>query len=670
MPSKKYTRWMRIRLLSVAALLTVLAVVVLVRFWTLQVSQSDWLKELAEAQYLKKISLEPMRGAIVDRNLTPMAVSIMTDSVFAMPGEIQDREMTVRELARVLGMPKAKLRKKLRRKHFTWIKRRLPPDESSRLKKLDLPGVFMRKESRRYYPAKDLAASVVGFAGDGRGLEGLELLFDGKLRGDTVLARGLRDAKGNILFSDGFRVKDESEDTRLVSTLDLTIEEIVDGELHRVVKETGARMAMAIVMDPNTGEILAMANVPSFNPNTYWKFSQASYRNRIVADCFEPGSTMKVFSLSTALDLGVTKPAKIYDCGSGAIRVGPHIIHDSGHHGKGLVSLRNVLVQSRNTCTAMIALDMGAERLWDGLNSFGFGRKTGVELPGESHCRLRKASKWYDVDLATIAFGQGVSVSALQLASALSAVANGGVWMKPRIVREIKGSGAGGVQGFAPQPEGRVIKPDTVRIMKDMMVGVTHKGGTGVRAAIPGFEVAGKTGTAQKPDPIAGGYSKDKRVASFIGFVPADKPRLTIVVVVDEPKSSPYGGVVAAPVFARIAEATLAYLGVYPKEQDLKNSNITDMLAQAEKNPVDAEEGAGLDDSASVNLTAKVGTPAGKGLMPDVRGHSAREAIEQLTPNGYEVVLKGSGRVKSQAPKPGVQMRPGAIVNLVLEDRS
>ncbi len=210
-PSRKYTRWMRIRLLSVAALLTVLAVVVLVRFWTLQVSQSAWLKELAEAQYLKKISLEPMRGAILDRNQNPMAVSVMTESVFAMPGEIKDREKTINELAHVLGMSRDKLKKKLRRRHFTWIKRKLPPEVSKRLKKIDLPGVYMRKESRRYYPAKELAAPVIGFAGEGRGLEGLELLFDGKLRGDTVLARGLRDAKGNILFSDGLRMRDESD---------------------------------------------------------------------------------------------------------------------------------------------------------------------------------------------------------------------------------------------------------------------------------------------------------------------------------------------------------------------------------------------------------------------------------------------------------------------------
>jgi len=664
--SRKYTRWMRLRLLSVAALLTVLAVVMLVRFWTLQVSQAGWLRELSEAQYLKKISLEPMRGAIVDRNLTPMAVSVMTESVFVMPGEIQDRKKTIIELARVLGVSKAKIKNKLKRKHFTWIKRRLPPDVSRRLKKLKLPGVFMRKESRRYYPAKELAASVVGFSGDGRGLEGLELLFDGKLRGDTILARGLRDAKGNILFSDGLSIRDELDDTKLVTTIDLTIQEIVDGELQSVLDETHARMAMAIVMDPNTGEILAMANEPSFNPNVYWKFSQARFRNRVVTDCFEPGSTMKVFSLSTALEAGVTKPGKIYDCGSGVFHIGPNAIHDSGHHAKGPVSLRDVLVQSRNTCTAMIALDMGAQSLWDGLNSFGFGRRTGIELPGESRCRLSNPKKWYDVDLATIAFGQGVSVTALQLASALSAVANGGVWMKPRIVREIRGAGSG--LHFSPQPEGRVMQPETVRIMRDMMVGVTHKGGTGTRAAIAGFEVAGKTGTAQKPDPIAGGYSKDKRVASFMGFVPASKPRLSIVVVVDEPQSSPYGGVVAAPAFARIAEATLAYLGVYPKKQELRKS-VLDSVAQTQSQPQDAVEGATVDDSTA-SYSQPVHAATAKGLMPDLKGRSARDAIEQLTPNGYDVVLKGSGRVKSQSPKAGVQLRPGSVVSLVLEDRS
>jgi len=671
-PDRKYTRWMRIRLLSVVGLLAALALVVLYRIWTLQVSQAEWLKGLAQDQYLKEIVLEPMRGAIVDRNGVPLAVSVLTDSVYVMPDELDDPDRAARRLAGVLGLHAGRLARKLvERKRFTWIERRLPPGKSDRVRELKITGVHMTRESRRYYPARELLSTVIGFAGDGRGLEGLELLFDGRLRGSTVLAQGLRDARGKVLFSDGFGGGYNAEGTRLVLTIDLTIQEIVEGELERAVRETGARRAFAVVMDPRTGEILAMANTPSFNPNTYWKYSQQSYRNRALTDCFEPGSTMKVFTIAAALQNGAIGPDETFDCGSGRLQVGPHTIHDSGHRGRGRVPLPDVLIHSKNTCTAMIGMRLGRQSLYDGLHAFGFGRRTGVDLPGESRCRLHRPDRWYDLDLATISFGQGVSVNALQMTAALCAGANGGVWMRPLIVREIRGPDSHTVQRFEPEPAGRVLDRRWAALLKEMMVGVVEPGGTGARGAIPGFRVAAKTGTAQKADPIAGGYSEDKRVASFMGFVPADDPRIAALVVIDEPATSPYGGVVAAPVFARICEATLAYLGVFPEGEQQPASLVSRSGLVRQENTSgadDAVEGATLEGrSAPAKRSGSLA--GGPQRMPDLRGLSVREALRLLAPRGLDVVFEGSGRVVRQRPAPLTPVSSPARICLVLDRR-
>lgn len=661
MAEKGYTRWMRIRLLSVAALLAVGLGVLLVRIWTLQVSQGDWLRDLARDQYLKQIRLEPMRGAIVDRHGASLAVSVMTDSVFVMPQEVEDPRATARALAGVLDIDGRRLAEQIvQRKHFTWVARRLPPGPAARVRQLELPGVHLTRESRRYYPARELAAPLIGFAGDGRGLEGLELLFDGQLRGSTVLARGLRDARGNVLFSEGVGAAEAEDGPRLELTIDSAIQEIVERELERAVRESKARRGIAVVMEPHSGEVLAMASTPSFNPNTYWEFTQQAYRNRAVTDCFEPGSTMKVFSLAAALQAGAVRPRDTFDCGSGRLQVGPHTIHDHGQRSDGPVSLADVLIHSKNTCTSMIALELGAEELYAGLRRFNFGRPTGADLPGEVGCRLRRPDSWYEVDLATIAFGQGVSVSALQLTTALCAVANGGVWMRPLMVRAIHASGDGRVRRFEPEPAGRVLDARWATVLRDMMVGVTRPGGTGTRGAIPGFLVAGKTGTAQKPDPIAGGYSKDKRVASFMGFVPAEEPRIAALVVIDEPRTSPYGGVVAAPVFARMGEAILSYLGVMPR------AGTGARLAEPSA-PEATSEQQWADSSAMDAAPVADATPAGG--LPDLRGRSVRSALRLLRRQRLEALVLGSGRVVAQRPAPGTRLEPASRVTLLLEHR-
>lgn len=664
MAERGHTKWMHIRLFVVSGFLILLAAGIVFRMWQLQVSQSEWLAGLAKDQYLKQIALEPMRGAIVDRHGAPLAVSVMTDSIFVMPPELEDRAAAARALSKALGLSAAKLQRKLeRRKGFTWIKRRVPPEDAQRVRDLKIAGVHFTRESRRFYPARELASSLIGFAGDGRGLEGLELLFDSRLRGSTLLARGLRDAKGQVLFSEGVLDQDGADGVSLVLTLDLTLQEIAQRELERAVRDSEAAGGMVLVMDPRNSDVLAMANVPSFNPNTYWKFKPRHYRNRSVTDCFEPGSTLKVFTMGAALQKSAVKPDELIDCENGRMAIGRHHINDS-HRGLKKIPLKEVLVHSSNVGAAKLGMALGKEGLFQSLAGFGFGRKTGIDLPGESRCLLRNPKRWSDVGLATISFGQGVSVTITQLGAALCSVANGGFWRRPRIVQALRSENGRDIRRFEADPGRRVLDSRWTRTLVDMMIGVTEPGGTGTRGAVPGFKVAGKTGTAQKPDPIAGGYSKDKRVASFVGFVPAEQPRLAILVVVDEPGTSPYGGTVAAPAFARIADAALNYLGVFARGQQ-----------QPKAEPEAPEEETIAPREAVAVLEEWVDEPAeerplgGKVLLPDLRGLSVREAVGQLSPKGLEIVVRGSGRVSRQRPAPGRRVAVASKVTLLLEKK-
>ena len=649
--------WMRVRLVLIAALLFVGVAVIVVRMLTLQVAQSEWLDGLAREQYLREIALEPMRGPIVDRRGAPIAVSVMTDSIFAIPKEVANPLNTARTLTRLLGLAEKRLLQKLTSdRQFVWIKRRVMPAEAAGVRALQLKGVHFTQESRRFYPARELAGALVGFAGDGRGLDGLELLFDGRLRGATVLAHGLRDARGRLLYADAVSPQDAASGAGLALTIDLTIQEIVETELERAVQDAGAKAGTAIVMDPHSGEILAMASHPGFNPNTFSKAPPTNRRNRAVTDCFEPGSTLKVFAMAEALQTGVVKPSEQIDCQWGTMQIGGHTIHDSSGHQYGLLSPKGILVHSSNIGMAKVGLRLGRERLYQALHRAGFGRVTGAEVPGEARCQLAKPTDWSEIGLANIAFGQGVSVTSLQLVSAYAALANGGVWMKPLLIKEIRGLHDEVIQRFDPEPQGRVFDPTTVAQVTEMLTGVTETGGTGTLAAVPGFQVAGKTGTAQKHDPITGGYSRDKRIASFIGFVPAEQPRITVLVTVDEPTTSPYGGVVAAPAFARISAAALSYLGVFSNSAPTMAPVVAAVPEEAHED--EQEELSGANRSAEA-FGSGSSPEASASLTPDVRGMSLREALRRLGGAGVVSSVQGSGRVRSQKPLPGASSTAG-----------
>src|SRR6185369_2148452 len=391
----------------------------------------------------------------------------------------------------------------------------------------------------------------------------------------------------------------------------------------------------------------AMANYPTFNPNSFGKSPPQALRNRAISDSFEPGSTMKVFLIAAALEEKVVKPEDGFNCENGSYNIGGRTIHDT--HKFGRLSVGDILKHSSNIGAAKIGARLGPERLYGYLRGFGFGTKSNIDLPGEVAGYLRNKSQWYGVDLATISFGQGLSISAIQLATAMSVIANGGSLMQPYVVDRIMDAKGNPVKQFSPVIKQQVVSPETARSVAKMMEGVAAEGGTGASASVDGFKVAGKTGTAQKADPVTKGYSQDKRTASFVGFIPADQPRLTILVVIDEPKTSPYGGVVAAPAFSAIAKQSLCYLRVSPN-QPLKNKSG---IIEAKKDTPMTEDVA--EDTVEV-------TPDSQHLsgliMANFRGMSMRQVLQMMEKRGLNIRLIGSGRVIEQSPPPGRKITP------------
>ncbi len=622
-----------------------LFIVVICQAFRLQIIQHEEMLSKADRQHQRVVPLTPGRGNILDRNGNNLAVSLEMDSCYAEPRHIQDIDGTAAVLAPFLGTSKQELLKKLNgSKNFVWLERRLSPEKAVLVKNLKLRGVGFVSETKRFYPNREMASHVIGFTGlDPVGLEGIELKYDSTILGNTGYLITERDALGRDVAYKKALVKNSSPGKNVVLTLDTTIQHIVEKELSKAVIDSGAKDGMALVMEPDTGKVLAMANYPTFNPNSYAGNSAALLRNHVVADSFEPGSTFKIFLMAAALEEKIVKTTDVINCENGKYKIADRTIHDT--HSYSRLSVADVLKYSSNIGSAKIGMRLGDEQLFRYLRNFGFGEKTGIDLPGESSGSLRDKRKLYGADLANISFGQGVAASSVQLVAAVSAVANGGTLMKPYIVERVLDDAGREVQKFEPQPLRRVISADTAAKVARMMEGVTTDGGTGLNAAVDGFRVAGKTGTAQKADPVTRGYSATKRTASFIGFVPAEKPRLTILIVIDEPKTSPYGGVVAAPAFRGIASNTLAYLKQAPTVATSKPSATT--VSTFENKPSQVAMKAASSDGGAVELHVD------GGVMPDFRGMSMRRVLKVMEKQNINIKLLGSGRASEQYPPPG-----------------
>jgi cell division protein FtsI (penicillin-binding protein 3) len=507
---------------------------------------------------------------------------------------------------------------------------------------MKLPGIGFAKESKRFYPNLQTAAHVIGFTGrDPNGLEGIELKYDATILGNTGYMVTERDALGRNIAIRNAVIKDSSPGKNIVLTLDKTIQFIAEKELAKAVTESRANGGMALVMETDTGKVLAMANYPTFNPNAYSRYSLAQLRNRVVVDSFEPGSTFKVFTIASALDADVIKATDVYNCENGTYRIADRVIHDD--HPQSRLTVSEIIKYSSNIGAAKIGLKMGEKRLSSYLRNFGIGGRTGIDLPGEVSGNLKR--HWYGVDLANISFGQGVSVSAIQLVSAVSAIANGGNLMRPYLVERILDDNGKEIQKFEPQLVRKVISAETSQKVTKMMETVTGEGGTGTKAAIDGFRVAGKTGTAEKVDSVTRTYSRTRRIGSFVGFVPADNPKLTIAVIIDEPQGIKYGGVVAAPAFRVIGQNTLAYLKIQPN-QPTKNSA---KQVEASVSTVPADESVIEGDIPDTSSEGAV--------MPDFKGMSMRRVLQVMEKRNINIKLMGSGRATQQNPPPGKIIR-------------
>lgn len=540
----------------------------------LQIFCYSYLSNQAAEQYKKSLHSKGKRGTIYDRNMKEVAVSIDVTSIAAYPPHIRDISATARQLAEPLDLSEAVLIRKLSaNSQFVWLKRHVTPRESKVVRSLKLGGISFMPEQNRYYPNRKLAAQVLGFTGvDNQGLEGLEFRYDLELKGDAGKSLIVRDALGRgIAGGSGIEEIPDYGGKNLVLTIDRTIQYITEKSLKDGVYIASAKSGIAIVAEPETGAILALAHFPFFNPNAFEKFGSNTWRNRAVTDAFEPGSTMKIFSAAAALESGVCTPSTIFYCENGAYDVGEETVHDTSKHG--WLTLHKIIKFSSNIGAVKVGEMVGPKVLYETLRGFGFGQKTGVECPGETSGSLAPFERWSKIDTGTISFGHGISVSVVQLITAVSAIANGGALMKPRIVTAITDSNGKVVETFEPALVRQAISPKTAKTVKRMMRAVVEKGGTGELAALKGYGACGKTGTAQKLD-ASGSYSDGKHVSSFIGFAPYDNPKIAVLVVLDEPATDYYGGKVCAPVFSKIAQETLNYLNI-PPEPPVREERLT-----------------------------------------------------------------------------------------------
>ncbi len=657
-------KWLKLRVRLLFGLFLMLLGVAFGRAVQLQVFEQEKLRGLAQDQYVRHIEIPARRGDIFDRRGAPLAQSVEVDSIWVDPSMLPDVKAASRSLAKALKLDADELHARLSRaKRFAWVKRQAKPAEVAAVKALELPGMGFSKEPKRFYPQRELGAHVVGTVGmDGRGLEGLELAFQDELSGQNSSTSGFRDAKGRKLLVQGALDPLQRQGAAVTLTLDRHLQYVAEKALSRAVEDAKAVAGMAVVLDPRTGELLAVANHPRFNPNTPESSSRTAMRNRAALDTFEPGSTLKSMVVAAALEEKAITADSLFFCENGAWRVGRHTINDT--HSYGWLTPQGILQVSSNICMAKIAQTMGREKFLKGYHAFGFAERTGLSLPGEGRGVIPYPKA--EVSLATQSFGQGMTATAVQIAAAYGALANDGVLMRPYLVSKVVDPDGVVLLENRPTELRRVVSAKVARQVVGMLESVVVKGGTATKAAMEDYRVAGKTGTAQKADPVARGYS-DKRIASFVGVVPAESPRAVILVVVDEPKTDVYGGLVAAPAFKEIATAAMAHLAVPPSRTVAPEVAV----AAVSPAPAAAKPGAKPTGAARTALAdAVTETPEpGTVRVPDLQGEVGREAVVKLLAAALEPQVLGSGRVVSQTPAAGSLVEKGARVTLELAAR-
>ena len=664
----------RTRLLIVAVLIAIWTGAALGRLAYLQLFRYSEYYSRAQHQQRLIVEVGARRAEIFDRNLNPLAMSVPMDSCFAVPSEIADPDMVARLIGKVLDVSPDEIATRLAGSHsFVWIARKLPPEKAERIAAMNLRGIYFQREGGRFYPKRELAAHVLGYVDiDEKGLGGVEYSLDDNIRSKPGKMLILTDAHRRWYDS-----TDKAPDmgTSVVLTLDEKIQYIAEKELAQAIHDTQAKSGTVIVENPNTGELLAVANWPTFNPNAAKDTNPESRMDRAASALYEPGSVFKIVTLSAAIDQGITNADELIDCQMGSIYIAGHRIRD--HKAFGLLTVSQVLSNSSDVGAIKVGLRLGGPKFYDYIRSFGFGQPTGIDLPGESRGMLRRLENWTPVSVGSVSMGQEIGVTPLQMITAMSAMANGGLIVRPHVVRALR---RGTKMAEPPQPQPRrVIRATTAATMRRMLEGVVLNG-TGKRARLDGYTSAGKTGTAQKFDITTGHYSPHQLIASYVGFAPINTPAVTILVQLDSPVGMHEGGQVAAPTFKRVAQQVLAYLDV-PHDLAVPNSVLLanrqrnddrDLADVTDFNPIQVDTAAVVMDDVPGVLEQARGSTAptvelaeGEGIpVPQLQGRTVREVTEQCMKLGLSPVLVGTGIAVEQSPEPGAMTRRGSRITV------
>ena len=616
------------------------------RAWFLQVKNNQDFVDRARIQQQTELKVRSKRGAIVDRNGHELAVSAMVPSIYAVAKKIQSPSETARVLAPILNEPKTFLERRLgSKKSFVWLKRKIKPAQKEAIEALNISGLHFRTEPKRFYPNQALAGPVIGFCGmDGKGLEGIERDSETLLKGKDLKIRGVRDALGHRALLAGSVRHSERTGSTVELTLDAKIQALAERVLLKHVAKMRAVGGMVVVMDPYSGDLLALAQTPSFDPNQFRSSKPSDWRNRPITDTLEPGSTVKPLLIAAALDAKVVRRDAIFDGHKGRLRIGRKVITDVRPEKR--IHLLDIIKVSSNVGAVQVAQRLGKERWYQYLRAFGFGRKTALAMRGEQSGLLRSPRKWGQIHLATSSYGYGLSATPVQIARSYAVLANGGMLVEPRLIRRVLSASGDVIEDRPIQVTERVVSQSAALAARDGLIRVTKKGGTGVLAKVDGYVVAGKTGTAYKVDPSVGGYNKDKVWASFAGFLPAQNPALVIYVAVDEPKVEQYGGVVAGPIFAEIASEALPYLGIGPSKMGKAQKQLSKRQKIRRASEVPKAWRWWVEDP-------KLAANQAKAVVPSLIGLTLSQAVGRARAKRLALNVDGSGIVTFQSPEAG-----------------
>ncbi|HMR24521.1 MAG TPA: penicillin-binding transpeptidase domain-containing protein [Oligoflexia bacterium] len=575
----------------------------------------------------RTIHLATKRGTILDRKGRTMALSLKVPSYFVDPHVFKPKQAQIEQLASLFNISSRKLlnRVKSGSRRFAWVNRFANPQIEEKVKALNIEGLHYVSEWKRFYPDKELAGQVLGFVGyEGKGLEGIERYYNDQLVQEERSIQTKKDGKGRTIYSEVAAVRTKKRSTHLNLSLDANLQYILEEKLAIGAEETKSESAVGVMMDPYSGEILAMASYPEVNPNQYSQYPMQHWRNRAVQEIFEPGSTFKIFTMAAALEKKALKPDQIFHCEEGSLNFGSKAIRNSIQ--KTWLDPEGILKYSNNVGSARIGLDLGAHNLYKAIVNYGFGQKTGLDFPGELKGLLSQYKSWQPMDVANISFGQGLGVTAVQMTAAAASFANGGYAVQPSMLQRSKEE--------VTLSKTKIVSDKTLEFIHKWMFAVTQKGGTGYRARVEGFNVAGKTGSAQIIDRTTGSYSNSDLFSSFIGFAPLEKPKYVLFIGYKKPKQYRHGGELAAPIFSAVMAESLQYAGIKPSIQEKEQ---TFMLAQ-EKSGADLKKEASQID---------------KDNLQDLKGLSLREVLFWASDQSFDVEIIGNGNVYSQRPDPG-----------------